>query len=100
MSVYVDYEKLEGAAKTIDEYVAKQMYSMARADTEAALLSTTWQGQDSALFQLRWKELLAKGSTSQQMIAAMQNYAKFLRAAAGKYKQAQTKAWYRASTLK
>jgi uncharacterized protein YukE len=66
---------------------------------EVSALSSSWQGKDFTQFQQEWDKANNHDSTSHKMIKALEEYAKFLRYAAGQYKDAQSKAVNQASWL-
>lgn len=97
--IKVDCSKLEATASSIDSYVALMKKKMLSAQGEVTTLSKSWQGNDSAQFQHQWDKVTNKDSTYSQMVKSLESYAKYLRMAAKKYKEAQSKAINRANSL-
>ena len=94
--IRVDHSKFEATASAIDTYVDKHRTGMNRANGEVSTLANSWQGADFNQFRVEWNRVTTSDSTSQKMVLAMQNYAKFLRFAASEYRQAQINAVNRA----
>jgi len=97
--IKVNHNKLEAAAKEIDTYLSLHIGEMKKASGEVDTLSTSWKGDDSIQFRVNWSRLDDKGSTSEQMITALTDYAEFLHFSAQKYKKAQTDAINRANRI-
>lgn len=97
--IKVDHSKLEDAASAVDSYVSLLSKKMIKAQAEVIMLSGAWQGQDFAQLQKEFAKLDDTDSTHKQMTKAMQSYAKYLRYAAKKYKEAQSRAVNRANSL-
>ena len=97
--IKVDHSRFESTASAIDTYVRTHKNKMNSANGEVNTLSGSWQGTDFTQFKTQWNRVTANDSTSQKMIKAMENYAEFLRFAANKYKEAQTKAVNRAINI-
>ena len=97
--IKVDHSKFEPAASAIDSYVTLMKSKMRSAEGEVTTLSTTWQGVDFNQFKTQWNKVTSNDSTYMNMLKALEEYAKFLRFAGGKYKDAQTKAVNRANGL-
>ena len=95
----VDYSKFEAAASAIDTYVASMKNKMRSASGEIDTLSANWQGSDFTQFKVQWDKVTNNDSTYSQMIKSLESYAKYLRFAAQKYKEAQSKAVNRANGL-
>ena len=90
--IHVDYSKFNKTAEELETYIKNHEKNMKRATQEVKALSSTWQGKDAATFQNQWNGVTEKGSTSEAMIQAIQNYADFLRYAGKQYKDAQKEA--------
>lgn len=97
--IKVDHSKFESAASAIDSYVTLMKNKMRSAQGEVTTLSTSWQGADFNQFKSQWDKVTNNDSTYSQMIKALESYSKYLRYAAGKYKEAQSKAVNRANGL-
>lgn len=97
--IVVNHVKLESTAGTLEQYVSKHKSNMRRAGGEMRTLTAAWSGRDFNQFQAQWNSIDDRGSTSQKMVNALDNYAKFLRYSANQYKTAQSKAVNRASWL-
>lgn len=97
--ILVNHEKLESAAGALEQYVVRHKTNMNRVSGEVGVLKAAWAGKDSNKFQAQWSNINDRSSTSQKMVAALDNYAKFLRHSANLYKTAQTKAVNRANWL-
>jgi WXG100 family type VII secretion target len=97
--IKVNHREFESAADAIDTYVKNHNKNMDAARQEVKTLSATWQGKDSTQFQQQWDQVTEADSTSRNMTKALENYADFLRYAAGQYKDAQSKAVNRANSL-
>lgn len=97
--IFVNHSKFESAADAIDTYVRQHKKNMDSADLAVKELSITWRGKDAEQFEHQWDKANEGVSTSKKMINALENYADFLRFAAGEYKSAQSKAVNRANWL-
>lgn len=97
--IKVDHRKLESTASEIETYITYVKSRMDAAGDEVKALSNNWQGEDYKQFISQWDTVTAGGSTYDNMIKSFESYAKFLRFAAGKYKDAQAKAINRANSL-
>ncbi len=95
----VDYSKFEVAASAIDSYVSSMKNKMRSAGGEVNTLSASWQGSDFNQFKSQWDKVTDNDSTYNQMIKSLESYTKYLRFAAQKYKEAQSKAVNRANGL-
>ena len=97
--IKVDHSKFEGAATAVENYVKLMNNKMQSAQGEVTTLSATWQGSDSIQFKNAFDKVDNNDSTHAQMVKSLESYAKFLRYAANKYKEAQSKAVNRANGL-
>ena len=97
--IRANHSKFEAAAKKIDLYVESHKKEMKKAGDEVNLLAATWKGTDFDQFKKQWETLDDKGSTSDMMIKALENYGTFLRYSAEKYKKVQTDAINRANKI-
>ena len=97
--INVDHSKFEQAAKAIDTYVREARIKMRSSSNVVHDLAATWQGKDASEFQNQWNRLDDSDSTFSKMIKDLESYAKFLRYAAKKYKDAQSNAVNRANGL-
>ena len=97
--IKVDHSKFESAASAIDNYVALMKNKMRSAQGEISVLSSSWQGSDFTQFKTEFDKVDNADSTHAQMLKAMESYAKYLRYAANKYKNAQSRAVNRANNL-
>ena len=97
--IKVDHKKLEKAAETIDQYVSRHRKRNTAIDSEITQLKSSWSGTDYDTLKLQWQEMNGKDSTSQKLIQTMETQADNLRFAAGKYKEAQSRAVNRAKLL-
>lgn len=97
--IKVDFNKMQDAANTIDDYVARMNRNMHSIDTGMQVLGTQWQGEDYRQVKLQWDEINASGSTTYKMRTTLQSYAGCIREASKQYKDAQTRAINRANTL-
>ena len=98
--INVDRDRLYRAAAAIDNYINRHKGEMLNANNEINTLAGAWQGSDFNQFRSGWSRVTEKDSTSDKMITSLENYAKFLRFASGKYKVAQTNAIFRANGIK
>jgi Uncharacterized protein conserved in bacteria len=98
-AIKVNHNKLEAAAKEIDVYVGLHKGEMKKASGEVDTLSTSWKGDDAIQFRVNWSRVDDKGSTSEEMIKALTDYAEFLHFSAQKYKKVQTDAINRANRI-
>ena len=98
-SIKVDHSKFEPAAKEIDEYVAYLRKQMREVQNDGWNLMQNWQGADYVQFRARLDKIDNSDSTHAQMIKALESYAKFLRYAGQKYRDAQADAIRRANSL-
>lgn len=97
--IKVDHSKFESAAYAVDSYVNLMKSKMRGAQSEISILSSTWQGSDFAQFKTQFNKVDDADSTHAQMLKAMESYSKYLRFAANKYKEAQSRAVNRANNL-
>lgn len=97
--INVDHSKFEDAASAIDTYVNSMKHKMTRAQFEVTYLTNSWQGSDSLQFKTQFDKVDDDDSTHKKMIKALDSYAKYLRFAANKYKDAQARAVNRANGL-
>lgn len=97
--IKVDHSKFESAATAVDNYVTLMKNKMKSAQSEVNTLSSSWQGSDFAQFKKEFNKVDDKDSTHNQMLKAMESYSKYLRFAANKYKDAQSRAVNRANSL-
>lgn len=97
--IKVDHSKFEAAASAIDEHVKEMKRKMRSAQGEVDTLSATWQGSDYTQFKANFNRVDNDDSTHAQMLKSLDSYADYLRYAASKYKEAQTKAVNRANGL-
>ena len=97
--IKVDHSKFEAAASEIETYVSSMKNKMRSANGEINTLSANWIGSDFTQFKVQWDKVTNNDSTYYQMIKALESYAKYLRFAAQKYKEAQSKAVNRANGL-
>ena len=98
--INVDRTRLDRAAGVIETYVKNHRNKMNSANAEVTALSKAWQGTDFTQFRTQWNKVTEKGATSDKMLTSMENYAKFLRFASNKYKEAQTNAVNRANSIR
>ena len=97
--IKVDHSKFEAAASAIDSYVSTMKNKMQSAEGEVKNLSANWQGDDFNQFKVQWDKVVNNDSTYYQMLKSFESYAGYLRSAAQKYKEAQSKAVNRANGL-
>ncbi len=97
--IKVDHSEFEKCAKEIDDYVALMKKNMTEAQNHVQTLSSAWQGTDSSLFKTKFEEADGNDSVHYQLLKALESYAKYLRYASSKYKDAQAKAIDRARAL-
>lgn len=90
--IKVDHSRFEEAASAIDSYVESMKKKMQSAEAEVDALSANWQGSDFTQFKAQWSKVTYKDSTYSHHLKSLESYAKYLRYAAKKYKEAQTKA--------
>ena len=97
--IKVDHSKFEKAADAIDTYLDQMKKRMGSADGEITKLSAGWQGDDFTQYKVQWEKVAGDDSTYAEMKKSFETYAKFLRFAADKYKNAQANAVNRANKL-
>ncbi len=97
--IKVDHSKFEGAASAVDSYVNLMKNKMRSAQGEVNILSSSWQGTDYNQFKIMFDRVDNNDSTHMQMVKSLESYSKYLRFAANKYKDAQTRAVNRANSL-
>lgn len=97
--IKVDHSKFSGTASAVDSYVTQLRNKMSSAESEVNNMSSIWQGSDFTQFKSQWNKVTNGESTYSEMIKALESYSKFLKYAAEKYKDAQTKAVNRANSL-
>ncbi|MBQ1821537.1 MAG: WXG100 family type VII secretion target [Clostridia bacterium] len=99
VKIKVDHSKLESTASQIEQYVQTLKRKMKNADGEINTLSSTWQGKDATQFRSKWNAVTNQDSVYANTVKQLESYAQFLRYAAQKYKEAQTKAINSANSL-
>jgi len=97
--IKVDHSKFSAASGAIDTYITQIRNTMNSAEEEVKGLENHWQGTDYAQFHTQWEAVANKESTYNGMVKSLESYSKFLKYAAEKYKDAQTKAINRANSL-
>ena len=97
--IKVDHSRFEDTATAVDDYVNVLKTNMRSAQNEVAALSASWQGSDFNQFKVQFSRVDNDDSTHVQMVKTLESYSKYLRFAANKYKDAQTKAVNRANSL-
>ena len=97
--IKVDHSKFETAASAIDSYVSSMKSKMGSANGQVNALSANWQGGDFTQFKTQWDKVTNNDSTYNNMIKSLESYAKYLRYASQKYKEAQSNAVNRANGL-
>ncbi len=97
--IKVNHSKFEAAATEVEDYVDTLKSKMRSANGEIDTLASTWQGSDFTQFKTEWNKVDDGDSTHTQMVKSLESYAKFLRYAASKYKEAQIKAVNKANGL-
>lgn len=98
-NIKVDHSKFESRAKAIDDYISSLKSKMKQAEALIDALSSSWEGADYQEYKKKWEELTKSDSVYKNLIKELENYAKFLRHAAEKYKDTQTDAVNRANRL-
>lgn len=97
--IKVDHSKFSESAKAVDDYVTLLKNKMASAEGEVNTMSSVWEGADYTQFKAQWNKVSNDESTYHEMVKALESYSGFLKYAAEKYKDAQTKAINRANNL-
>ena len=97
--IKVNHSELSTAAAAVDKYVDQLKIKMNAADGEVKDMSATWKGSDYNYFKSQWNKTNDSDSTYGQMVKSLESYSSFLKYAAGKYKDAQSKAVNRANLL-
>ena len=97
--IKVDHSKFESAAVAIDDYLTLMKNKMNNVQGEIALLESTWQGADFNQFRTEFNKVDDSDSTHTKMVKSLESYSRYLRYAAEKYKNAQSKAINRANGL-
>ncbi len=97
--IKVDHSKFEKAATEVDNYVNLMKDKMKNAQGEVTTLSASWQGSDFNQFRQEFNKLDDGDSVHTQMVKSLESYSKYLRYAANKYKEVQSKAVNRANGL-
>ena len=97
--IKVEHSKFEVAASAVDSYVSTLKNKMQSTQSEVTALSSTWQGSDFTQFKTEFDKVDNEDSTHTQMVMALESYAKYLRFAANKYRDAQARAVNRANSL-
>ena len=97
--IKVDHSKFAVAASSVDTYLSKMKSKMRSAESEVNAMSSAWQGDDYSQFRRQWDTVDGGDSVYGEMVKALRAYSEFLKHAANKYKDAQTKAVNRANDL-
>lgn len=98
-NIKVDHSKFESAATAVDTYVTLLKNKMRSSQGEITNLASSWQGADFTQFKTEFNKVDDADATHTQMVKALESYAKYLRFAANKYKDAQARAVNRANGL-
>jgi uncharacterized protein YukE len=98
-NIKVDHGELEKTASSIDSYIKYHKSKMKAIEDQIVLLGLSWQGADYTQLKTECQQMNVSGSTSDQMLKSLGNYADFLRFAENKYKSAQANAINRANQL-
>lgn len=97
--IKVDHSKFENAASATEDYVELLKNKMRSAQGEVTTLSASWQGSDFTQFKVNFSRVDNDDSTHTKMVKALESYARYLRYAGKKYKDAQARAVNRANGL-
>ena len=97
--IKVDHSKFDSAASAVEEYIDFMEGRMNSVQEEITTLSSSWQGTDFIQFKTEYDKVDNDDSTYVQMKKSLESYAKYLRYAANKYKDAQARAVNRANNL-
>ena len=98
-NIKVDHSKFAGTATAVDNYVRLLKTRMNQANNEVTHMARAWEGADYTRFANQWSKVTNGESTYAEMVKSLEAYAKFLRMAESKYKQAQINAVNRANSL-
>lgn len=98
-NIKVDHSKFAATATAVDNYVRLLKTRMTQANAEVSHMGRAWEGTDYAQFASQWSKVTNGESTYAEMVKSLESYAKFLRMAESKYKQAQINAVNRANSL-
>lgn len=97
--IKVNHQKMLAAAEQVDAYIIQLNKNMAGIDSAVSSLGGEWKGEDYRQLKKEWNEINESGSTTDKMRTTLKSYAGSIREAAKLYKEAQTRAVNRASTL-
>lgn len=97
--IKVDHSKFFNAANEIDSYVKLMKDKMKQAQDEVLELSSNWQGSDYVQLKYEFDKVDDNDSIHMQMIKSLESYSNYLRYAAEKYRDVQSKAVNRANSL-
>ena len=90
--VYINHKKLKSTADQVDTYLSNHKANMKKAAKRVEGLKSEWTGDDYYAALAKWRELEGKGSVSDDMIRAMENYRDLLLYAQSQYQKAQSAA--------
>ena len=97
--IKVDHSQFATTANAVDTYVNQLKSKMNSAEGEVNNMSSIWQGADYTQFKSQWDKVTDGESTYSEMVKSLEAYSSFLKYAAEKYKDSQTKAVNRANLL-
>lgn len=97
--IKVNHSKFARTAEEVEDYVLVMKAMMSRAQEDVNLLLSSWKGDDANVFNSKWSTITENGSTYAGMVKSLESYAKVLRFAGEKYKNAQINAVNRANSL-
>lgn len=97
--IKVDHSQFEKIASSIESYIAKYKTSILSLDNTMIYLNSSWHNEDYNAALKKWSEIIGKGSTSENMLKTLQNYADALRKISNMYKETQSNAANRANSL-
>lgn len=95
--IYVDHLVIAKTAKEIGTYIS--LHNKKIREINNVVDQIKWQGIDYNQVKTEWNSMKEKGSTSDKLVTAFENYKNALLIAADKYKEAQARAIDRAERL-
>lgn len=95
--IYVDHLVIAKTANEINEYL--DLHNKRIREINNVVDQMKWRGSDYNQAKTEWNAMKAKGSTSDKLVTAFENYKNALLTAADKYKDAQARAVDRAERL-
>ena len=97
--IYVNHTGIKSTADKVNDYVTNHKQKMQKSGQKVTSLKSDWTGDDYYAALAKWKEIEDKGSVSDNMVKAMEDYRDLLLYARSQYQKAQSSAFNRSLFL-